>query len=240
MSGQASDDRLRLIVERIERLLEERRGISDDIRDVYAEAKAVGYDAAIIRKLVARRAMHPDERAEADVMLETYEAAVGMASGEGARPIGELHPDAADIALSMLTEQVAGISEPEQAEALIAHVLFLLDLRAEIAALRLQERERKARAKLDGFDAKQVSLTVRWYEKCAKHGEDAMKLGEATFQLYRSTVDTHDGGSMVTDDPKLQAAFAPVQARKPKKINKTAEMLRENAAAARAALGRNS
>lgn len=76
--AEASDDRLRLLIERIERLEEERKGISDDIRDVYAEAKAVGYDAKIMRQIVRLRKMKPDDRAEQETILDTYKAALGM------------------------------------------------------------------------------------------------------------------------------------------------------------------
>ena len=74
----SSDDRLRLLIERIERLEEEKKGIGDDIRDVYAEAKAVGYDAKNMRQIVKLRKMKPDDRAEQDMLLETYKAALGM------------------------------------------------------------------------------------------------------------------------------------------------------------------
>jgi len=75
----SSDDRLRLLIERIERLEEEKQGIADDIRDVYAEAKAVGYDSKIMRKIVALRKLTPDQRSEQDMLLETYRNAVGIA-----------------------------------------------------------------------------------------------------------------------------------------------------------------
>ena len=74
----ATDDRLRLLVERIERLNEEAKGLRDDIKDVYSEAKATGYDAAIIRKIVRLRAMKPDDRREAEALLLTYGSALGM------------------------------------------------------------------------------------------------------------------------------------------------------------------
>jgi uncharacterized protein (UPF0335 family) len=77
-NSRATDDRLRLLIERVERLEEEKRGISDDIRDVYAEAKAVGYDARIMREVVKLRKMQPDDRAERDAVLETYRAALGI------------------------------------------------------------------------------------------------------------------------------------------------------------------
>ena len=76
--ANATDDRLRLLIERIERLEEEKKGIADDIRDTYAEAKAVGYDAKIMREIVRLRAMKPDDRAERDAILDTYQAALGL------------------------------------------------------------------------------------------------------------------------------------------------------------------
>lgn len=77
--AEASDDRLRLLIERIERLEEEKKGISDDIADVYLEAKAVGYDPKIMRQIVKLRKMKPDDRSEQDMILQVYKAALGMA-----------------------------------------------------------------------------------------------------------------------------------------------------------------
>ena len=76
--AEATDDRLRLLIERIERLEEEKKGISDDIRDVYAEAKAVGYDTKIMRQIIRLRKMKPDERSEQETILDTYKSALGM------------------------------------------------------------------------------------------------------------------------------------------------------------------
>ncbi|MBD59041.1 MAG: DUF2312 domain-containing protein [Citromicrobium sp.] len=76
--SQPTDDRLRLLIERIERLEEEKKGIADDIRDVYAEAKAVGYDPKIMRQVVRLRKMKPDDRAEMETIFETYKAALGL------------------------------------------------------------------------------------------------------------------------------------------------------------------
>ena len=76
--AEATDDRLRLLIERIERLEEEKKGIADDIRDGYAEAKAVGYDTKIMRQIVRLRKMKPDDRAEMETVLETYKAALGL------------------------------------------------------------------------------------------------------------------------------------------------------------------
>lgn len=76
--SEVSDDRLRLLIERIERLNEEKKGISDDIRDVYNEAKAVGYDAKILRAVIRFRSMRPDDRAEYQAVLDTYMSALGL------------------------------------------------------------------------------------------------------------------------------------------------------------------
>lgn len=76
--ANATDDRLRLLIERIERLEDEKKGIADDIRDVYAEAKSVGYDPKIIRRVVQLRKMKPDDRAEFEAVLDTYKAALGL------------------------------------------------------------------------------------------------------------------------------------------------------------------
>ena len=77
--AEATDDRLRLLIERIERLSEEKKGIQDDIKDVYAEAKAVGYDAKILRQVIKLRAMKPDDRREMEAVLDAYMCALGLA-----------------------------------------------------------------------------------------------------------------------------------------------------------------
>ena len=76
--SNTADDRLRLLVERIERLEEEKKGIADDIKDVYGEAKAVGYDAKIMRECIKLRKMKPDDRAEHDAILEVYQLSLGL------------------------------------------------------------------------------------------------------------------------------------------------------------------
>lgn len=68
---------LRSIVERIERLEEEKKTIADDIREVYAEAKGNGYDVKIIRKVIAIRKRDANERAEEEAILDLYLQALG-------------------------------------------------------------------------------------------------------------------------------------------------------------------
>jgi uncharacterized protein (UPF0335 family) len=76
--AELTDDRLRMLRERIERLAEEAKGIADDIKDVYAEGKALGYDTKIMRQIVRLRKMKPDDRREMDMLLQTYLNALGM------------------------------------------------------------------------------------------------------------------------------------------------------------------
>jgi len=77
-SGSNTDNRLELLLQRVETLAEERKGISDDIRDVFAEAKAVGYDPKIMREVLKQRAMKPDVRKERNQLIETYANSIGL------------------------------------------------------------------------------------------------------------------------------------------------------------------
>lgn len=81
MSDDATptDQQLRLFIERIERLEEEKKGIADDIRDVYSEAKAGGYDAKIMRQIVRLRKMPINDRKEMEAILDVYKSALGIA-----------------------------------------------------------------------------------------------------------------------------------------------------------------
>ena len=71
-------DQLKAIIERIERLEKEKKAISDDIKDVYAEAKGNGYDVKALRTIIRMRKEDPNERAEQETILETYLQALGM------------------------------------------------------------------------------------------------------------------------------------------------------------------
>jgi uncharacterized protein (UPF0335 family) len=76
--GNVAADQLRLFIERIERLEEEKKGIADDVKDVYSEAKANGYDTKTMRAIVRLRKMEKHARDEADALLETYRNALGL------------------------------------------------------------------------------------------------------------------------------------------------------------------
>lgn len=76
--GANSKEQLKLIIERIERLEEEKKALADDIRDVYAEAKGNGYDVPALREIIKRRKKDKDKLAEHEAILETYMHALGM------------------------------------------------------------------------------------------------------------------------------------------------------------------
>ncbi|MGC6412460.1 MAG: DUF2312 domain-containing protein [Candidatus Puniceispirillaceae bacterium] len=78
VTGNASADQLRQYIERIERLEEEKRAMMADIKDVYAEAKASGFEPKIMRQIVKLRAMDRDILSEQDALIESYREAVGL------------------------------------------------------------------------------------------------------------------------------------------------------------------
>ena len=77
--GGIAGERLRSLIERIERLLEERAAINSDIREVYAEGKAAGFDVKIMRQLIRLKQMEEADRDEQETLLELYRRAIGMA-----------------------------------------------------------------------------------------------------------------------------------------------------------------
>lgn len=78
-TDNVSAEQLRLFIERIERLEEDKKGIADDIKDVYAEAKGTGFDTKTMRAIVRLRKMEAAARQEAEALLETYKTALGLA-----------------------------------------------------------------------------------------------------------------------------------------------------------------
>lgn len=78
MSDNISAEQLRLFIERIERLSEEKQGIADDIKDVYAEAKSTGFVPKTMRGIVKLRKMEKHARDEEDAMMDLYKSALGL------------------------------------------------------------------------------------------------------------------------------------------------------------------
>ncbi|ALN74248.1 MULTISPECIES: DUF2312 domain-containing protein [Aureimonas] len=79
-TDDVAQDQLRSFVERIERLEEEKKTISDDIKDVYAEAKGNGFDTKVLRKVISLRKQDAQERQEQEAILDLYLQALGMAA----------------------------------------------------------------------------------------------------------------------------------------------------------------
>ena len=77
-NSRAADERLGRFIERVERLEEEKKGTSDDIKDVYSEAKAVGYDTRAMREMVKLRKMHRGDLEETEAIRDTYARALGL------------------------------------------------------------------------------------------------------------------------------------------------------------------
>jgi uncharacterized protein (UPF0335 family) len=76
--GGIAADRLRSIVERIERLEEERKALANDIKDIYAEAKSAGFDVKVVRQIISIRKKEPAEVEEQETLLDLYRRALGM------------------------------------------------------------------------------------------------------------------------------------------------------------------
>ena len=76
--GGIAADRLRSIVERIERLEEERKALADDIKDIYTEAKSAGFDPVVVRAVIRLRKKEPAEVEEQETLLDLYRRALGM------------------------------------------------------------------------------------------------------------------------------------------------------------------
>lgn len=105
-NGPVAADELRLLIERVERLEEEKKGIADDIKDVYAEAKSRGFCPKTMRRVIALRKLEPDERREMEAMLDLYKGALGMLDGT---PLG-------NWAIERLKREPKKPEDPEAAE----------------------------------------------------------------------------------------------------------------------------
>lgn len=78
MTEEVASERLRLLIERIERLAEEKQNISDDIKDVYLEAKSAGFDTKAMKQIVRLRKKEKAERDAEEAMIELYKEALGL------------------------------------------------------------------------------------------------------------------------------------------------------------------
>ncbi len=76
--GGVAGKRLKSFLDRVERLEEEKKGLADDIKDIYAEAKGVGFDVKTMRKILKLRKMEAEKRREEEELLDLYKAAIGL------------------------------------------------------------------------------------------------------------------------------------------------------------------
>ena len=109
-----ASDILRSFIERIERLSEEKDGISADISEIYKEAKGSGFDVAVMRKVVALRKMDRADRQEMEAILDLYKSALGMLADT---PLGEAAIRAAEVPSPKARKAVAALErqpEPEK------------------------------------------------------------------------------------------------------------------------------
>ena len=77
-TGGVSGQRLKAFIERVERLSEEKSALAEDIKDIFAESKAVGFDTKIMRKVIRLRKIDKEKRQEEETLLELYKAAIGL------------------------------------------------------------------------------------------------------------------------------------------------------------------
>jgi len=77
-TGGIAADRLQSIIERVERLEEERKSLADDVKDIFSEAKSAGFDVKIIKQIIKLRKQEPAEIEEQETLLDIYKRALGM------------------------------------------------------------------------------------------------------------------------------------------------------------------
>ena len=98
--GGIAGERLKSFIERIERLEEEKKALAEDIKEVFAEAKGVGFDVKTMRQIVKLRKMDQDDLDEQEALLDTYKRALGM--------LPDLEEDAAEVAEAAPKRRSAG------------------------------------------------------------------------------------------------------------------------------------
>lgn len=77
-NSTAASEQLRLFIERVERLEEEKKGIAEDVKDVFSEAKGMGFDTKIMREIIRLRKLKPDDLRERNALIQTYAEALGL------------------------------------------------------------------------------------------------------------------------------------------------------------------
>lgn len=221
-----SSGQLRAIIERIERVEAEIHELQQDRRDIYAEAKAMGFDAGTIRAQIKRRRMETHDRQEADALLEAYETA--LASPEFEVELRQVSEDAMDQAVRLIAEQVEGLQDGPLATALRAGLTLILEERADIRDINERIAMHRKHLRAQGLCSARAMDVVRWIERCDKHGRPEMLAREGVYKLYRATAEA--GDPETTDsarDAELLAKFAGVVAKpaRPKKAGIASSLL---------------
>lgn len=173
-TGAASE--LRAFIERVERLEEEKRTIADDIKSVYAEAKARGFDPKVMRRVVADRKMDRHEREELEALVDLYRHALGM---DGDTPLGEA------ARKRMSTEPAADPAARDDQKVDAPDGEGVPAMPAMDAAVIEEARERGRQAARDGVtilsnpylsdDPRRAAWDEGW---CAESGSDGMDIPE--------------------------------------------------------------
>jgi len=193
-NGPVAADELRLLIERVERLEEEKKGIADDIKDVYAEAKSRGFCPKTMRRIVALRKLEPNERREMEAMLDTYKAALGMLDGT---PLG-------NWAIERLKRDP---KKPEDAEA-------APEPQEEAAAA---EDAAEDEGPVDPLAGMTVDDARRLGGEAARGGEDVTRNPFPFGDARRAAWDEAWCQELGSDGMDIPAALRPAATRKPKK-----------------------
>lgn len=187
-SGVASDQ-LRSIVERVERLEEEKKSIADDIKEIYAEAKGNGFDPKTIKEIVKLRALDANERAEREALLDIYKAALGMLGdtplGAAAldrltrRPERRDHPPAkpaSDAPADMDAAFATKPAEKPKEEPAPDHPGPTIEQAAEMGAAAAREGKPVTSNPFPARDPRRARFDEAW---CAALGTDGMDIPDA-------------------------------------------------------------
>jgi len=179
MSDIIAADQLRLLIERIERLEEEKKALSDDIKDVYLEAKGTGFDTKTIKSVIKLRKMTLESRREADALLDTYKAALGMLDGT---PLGHW-------ALERLKPKKPAPEAPSVEEGDAPQIDPAEEVAAEPAPPEVTVNEARAAGQIaaragkpvtanpfPAFDSRRAAWDEAW---CAELGSDGMDIPDA-------------------------------------------------------------
>ena len=190
-NGPVAADELRLLIERIERLEEEKKGIAADIKHVFGEAKARGFCTKTMKAIIKLRGMDEHQRREAEAMLDLYKGALGMLDGT---PLGrwatakasgkpEEEPDAEDPDGDGAEEDSAADAEPKAPEP-------TLDDARQMGAEAAKEGKAVTANPFPARDPRRAAWDEAW---CQNMGSDGMDIPEALRPKPKAKKDERPG-----------------------------------------------